>query len=83
MAGTNPTRCFTCSAPAADASALNRLPDGRICPACAERALEAQPSLLPRAPQEQAESSSALSVVRDLRPEDDLSWAGGDEPEPA
>jgi len=83
MTGAHPTRCFTCGEPTADPRALNRLSDGRVCPACAERALEAQPSLLPRAPQEPAESCSPLTFVRGLGPEDELSWAEEDGPEPA
>ena len=51
---------------------INRLSDGRFCPACAERTLDALPSLLPRVAEEQPESASALSVVRERRPEDEL-----------
>jgi len=72
MSGSNPTRCFTCGEPAAGRRVINRLSDGRFCPACAERTLDALPSLLPRVAEEQPESASALSVVRERRPEDEL-----------
>lgn len=90
MSGSNPTRCFTCGEPAGDPPVLNRLSDGRPCPACAERALEALPSLLPRETEEpQTQNGSALSMVRGHEGEDAGSWSGseeawtGDEPEPA
>jgi len=42
------TLCFTCGQPAGDPPVLNSLSDGRRCPTCRDRVLEALPPALPR-----------------------------------
>jgi DNA-directed RNA polymerase subunit RPC12/RpoP len=39
--------CFQCGHPVGDPPQLHRLADGRRCPACRERALDAIPPALP------------------------------------
>lgn len=39
--------CFTCGEPAGSPPRMNRLEDGRGCPACMERVQEALPPALP------------------------------------
>jgi hypothetical protein len=39
--------CITCGLDAAAGTSMNRLPDGRVCPTCAERLLETLPPLFP------------------------------------
>ena len=41
------TVCFQCGQSVGDPPQLNRLPDGRRCPACRDRALDAIPPALP------------------------------------
>ena len=49
MTDSNASICFHCgqSTEPSGEEGLNRLPDGRACPACAERTLDALPPLLP------------------------------------
>lgn len=42
-----PPICIHCGLSAGSPPRLNRLEDGRLCPACAERLLDALPPLLP------------------------------------
>jgi len=44
------TICIACGQPAGDPPKLNRLESGQPCRSCANRFLDAQPSLLPGAP---------------------------------
>ena len=37
--------CFRCGRPVGEPPAINELPDGRPCPACAERLLESLPPI--------------------------------------
>jgi hypothetical protein len=39
--------CFHCSQPVGDPPQLNRLPDGRRCPTCLDRALDMVAAALP------------------------------------
>ena len=47
MPDPHPPICFQCGQSATETARLNRFPDGRPCPICAERLLEALPPLLP------------------------------------
>jgi hypothetical protein len=47
MESTSRAVCIQCGQSADDFARLNHLPDGRPCPACAERLLALLPSLLP------------------------------------
>jgi hypothetical protein len=47
MGAANPTRCFTCGLPVGEPAQLNRLTDGKPCPACRDRLLESLPSIVP------------------------------------
>lgn len=40
--------CIACGKPTGPRSKLNRLPDGKPCPSCAERMLNDLPALLPK-----------------------------------
>lgn len=44
--------CIQCGQNTGDVTRFNRLPDGRACPACAERLLDMLPPLLPGVPQD-------------------------------
>ena len=39
--------CIQCGLPSMVTARLNRLPDGKVCPACRERVLAALPAALP------------------------------------
>jgi hypothetical protein len=41
------TICFTCGEPVGEPYRLNRLEDGKICPTCCERVLQALPPIFP------------------------------------
>jgi hypothetical protein len=47
MAESTPSICFVCGQRADAANQLNRLPDGRPCPTCADRLLAMLPPALP------------------------------------
>ncbi|MCC7015560.1 MAG: hypothetical protein IT454_23580 [Planctomycetes bacterium] len=47
MARPNTAICFHCGQDAESTLRLNRLPDGRPCPSCADRLLAALPPVLP------------------------------------
>lgn len=47
MASPKPTLCFTCGQEVGEPPRLNKLPEGRSCPACRDRLLDSLPSLLP------------------------------------
>jgi len=55
-----PTLCIHCGLSAGHPPKLNRLDDGKICPACAERLLACLPPLLP-----------AFASLGDGAPDDD------------
>jgi len=44
--------CITCGKATGPKAKLNRLPDGRPCPSCAERILDSLPAILPRPAEE-------------------------------
>ena len=47
MTHTARTTCFHCGQDAAETARINRLPDGRPCPSCADRLLDLLPPLIP------------------------------------
>lgn len=73
------TRCIQCGQDVGEPPALNRLPDGRPCPSCVERMLEAVPAALPSrapapAPMEDEEEGLFVEV--------ELENGGGESPGP-
>ena len=81
MADASDSICFYCSQAFTLDGRLNRTEDGRPCPICAERLLEALPPLVPVDPESEAQREGATGGLRPraLGPEVD----GRDRPEPA
>lgn len=61
MTPRTPTLCFTCGLVVGDPPRLNRLPEGKVCPACRDRVLDSLPPLLPSLAPAHAPSSPSAS----------------------
>lgn len=62
--------CIQCGQNTGDATRFNRLPDGRACPACADRLLEMLPPLLPGVPQDGLNDSAEELESLEARDDD-------------
>lgn len=79
--------CFTCKQPVGDPPVVNELAEDEVCPACAERVLEALPPALPGLGREPLPFDRERASARDEGSEYDLPGADFDPhdfpPEPA
>jgi hypothetical protein len=63
--GDNPSICITCGEEASE-TRLNRLEDGRVCPACRDRLLHQLAPLLPGLGRERIESAEQEATIAEL-----------------
>jgi hypothetical protein len=72
MTGRAKTLCITCGAHV-DGTALNRLPNGQVCPTCRERVLASIPAPLPRGT-ELTQRSERMSLFDGMLEHGDGEW---------